>query len=439
MAATKKLGLIDLIAISSGQVIGAGVVTLIGTAAAVTGTSAWLAYGVAVVVGFISIIPFIFISSTTILQGGEYSIVANMLNEKLAGFYATAFISQCLSLSLLGTSLGSYVNSIFPDMNGRIIGLIAVAFFFALNLLGVSMMAGAQKILSAILIVALLIFGLYGMTLVDPSVYDISRPGFFMDGYGGFVSAIAIYAFSTYGQYMVMNFSKDAENPTRDIPLSILISTGVIFVLYVTVAITNCGVLPIEEVAGKPLTLAAKKIFGSLYPLFIIGGPVMALLTTMNSTYGSRANPLLRAAKDGWFPEFIARTNKNNVPYIIMTLIFLVGIIPLVAGLSIKTITNNLVLVGYALRMITAISIIRLPKLMPEEWKKSFLHVPDYVFYAIMILTFIANFYMVYLSAKGLTPKILLINVIFLAFCAVYAVVRFNSGKVSLGSIKKLD
>lgn len=324
-------------------------------------------------------------------------------------------------------------------MNGRLIGLIAVAFFFALNLLGVSMMASAQKILSAILIIALLIFGLYGMTLVDPSVYDISRPGFFMDGYGGFVSAIAIYAFSTYGQYMVMNFSKDAENPTRDIPLSILISTGVIFVIYVTVAITNCGVLPIEEVAGKPLTLAAKKIFGSLYPLFIIGGPVMALLTTMNSTYGSRANPLLRAAKDGWFPEFIARTNKNNVPYIIMTLIFLVGIIPLVAGLSIKTITNNLVLVGYALRMITAISIIRLPKLMPEEWKKSFLHVPDYVFYAIMILTFIANFYMVYLSAKGLTPKILLINVIFLAFCAVYAVVRFNSGKVSLGSVNKLN
>ncbi len=138
-----------------------------------------------------------------------------MLNEKLAGFYAAAFISQCLSLSLLGTSLGSYVNSVFPEMNGRLIGLLAVSFFFALNLLGVNMMANAQKLLSAILVVALLIFGLYGMTIVDPSVYDISRPGFFSDGYGGFVSAIAIYAFSTYGQYMVMNFSKDAKNPTR--------------------------------------------------------------------------------------------------------------------------------------------------------------------------------------------------------------------------------
>ena len=126
------------------------------------------------VVGFISIIPFIFISSATVLQGGEYSIVANMLNEKLAGFYAAAFISQCLSLSLLGTSLGSYVNSVFPEMNGRLIGLLAVSFFFALNLLGVNMMANAQKLLSAILVVALLIFGLYGMTIVDPAVYDLS-------------------------------------------------------------------------------------------------------------------------------------------------------------------------------------------------------------------------------------------------------------------------
>lgn len=46
--AQKKLGLTDLIAMSSGQVIGAGVVTLIGTAIACTGQAAWLAYGAAI-------------------------------------------------------------------------------------------------------------------------------------------------------------------------------------------------------------------------------------------------------------------------------------------------------------------------------------------------------------------------------------------------------
>lgn len=434
----RKLGLTDLVAISTGQVIGAGVVTLIGTAAALTGISAWLAYGAAVIVGFFSILPFIFISSATMLQGGEYSIVANMLDKRLAGFYATAFITQCLNLSLLGTSLGSYVNSIFPEANGRIVGLIAVTFFFVLNLGGVNIMADVQKVLSLILVIALLIFGFYGMTQVNPAVYDISSPTFLQDGYGGFMAAIAVYAFSTYGQYMVMNFSKDAKNPTKDIPLAILISTGIILVVYVTVAITDCGILPIEEIADQPLTNVARKLFGVFYPLFIIGGPVMALVTTMNSTYGSRANPLLRAAKDGWFPAIARKTNKKNVPTVIMVAIFLIGILPLLFNLSIATITNNLVLVGYLLRFLTAVSIIRMPKMMAEQWKKSFLHVPDPVFYAIMAISVLANVYMVYLSLQGLPAAIVLINVVFLVFCAIYAVIRYNSGKVTMDSVKSM-
>lgn len=207
-----------------------------------------------------------------------------------------------------------------------------------------------------------------------------TQPGFFKNGYGGFVAAIAIYAYSTYGQYMVMNFSKDAARPTKDIPLAIIISTLVILVVYVSVAIVDCGLLPIDQVANKPLTLAAKKLFGTLYPVFIIGGPVMALMTTMNSTYGSRANPILRAARDGWFPEIVGRTNSKNVPYVIMFAVYLVGILPLIFGLSIKEITSNLVLVGYLLRMLTAFSIFYMPKILSQQWKNSFLHIPDGVF-----------------------------------------------------------
>ncbi len=436
---TRKLGLTDLVAISSGQVIGAGVITLIGTAIGITGVSAWLAYGAAIIVGFFSILPFIFISSATMLQGGEYSIVANMLDKRVAGFYATAFITQCLNLSLLGKSLGMYVTSVFPSLNGTIVGLVAVTIFFVLNLGGVNIMADVQKLFTAILVLALLIFGFYGMTQVNPQVYDITQPGFFKTGYGGFVGAIAIYAYSTYGQYMVMNFSKDAARPTRDIPLAIIISTLVIMLVYVSVAIVDCGLLPIEQVANKPLTLAAKKLFGTFYPIFIIGGPVMALMTTMNSTYGSRANPILRAARDGWFPEIVSRVNSKNVPYVIMFAVYLVGILPLVSGLSIKEITSNLVLVGYLLRMLTALSIFYMPTLLSEQWKQSFLHIPDHVFYGIMVLTVLANVYMVYLSLKGLSSTVLIINIVFLLFCAFYAVARYKSGKVNMESVKKIS
>ena len=138
----KGLSLMDLVAISAGQVIGAGVITLIGPAISETGLSAWLAYAAAIIMGFLSILPFILISSTLVLKGGEYSIVLNMLGEKIAGIYSVAFITQCLSLSLLGSSMGIYINSIFPNINAQLVGICAVSVFYILNLSGTNVMSG---------------------------------------------------------------------------------------------------------------------------------------------------------------------------------------------------------------------------------------------------------------------------------------------------------
>jgi amino acid transporter len=431
----KNLDLTDLVAISAGQVIGAGVVTIIGPAIGVTGPSAWLAYATAVLIGFVSILPFIFLSSTVILKGGEYSIVLGMLGERPAGAYALAFITQCLNLSLLGTSLGWYLHSLFPLLNAQLTGIISVTLFFILNLFGVTVMAKVQKVLTTILIAALLSFSIIGMFHVNGAVFDLSAAGFFEHGFSGFAAAVSLYAYSTYGQYMVINFSKDAENPKKNIPLAVLISTGIIFIIYVSMAIVNCGVLPVTEVADKPLTVVAKQIFpGMAFALFIICGPLMALSTTLNSTYGSRANPILRAAQDGWFPASVSRCNSKKVPVVIMAFIYVVGILPLLFNLSIKTITSNLVLVGYLLRMITALAIVKLPVLYREQWKKSFLHIPDFLFYVLMAFTFIAQIYLVFLSLKQLPLLVSGINIVFLFACIIYALVRYRRGAVHIVS-----
>lgn len=432
-AKTDKAGLslTDLIAISSGQVIGAGVVTLIGAASAVAGMAAWPAYGVAVLVGLCSILPFIFLSSVVVLKGGEYSIVLGMLGERMSGVYAVAFTTQCLGLSLMGASMGMYFASIFPGISSRAVGIVAVTVFFILNLLGVTVMAKMQKILTAILLVCLMAFAIVGFFHVGPAAFDFTSPEFFKNGFGGFVSAVSLYAYSTYGQYMVINFSQDANNPKKDIPLAIIISTGIILVMYVSIAIVACGVLPLDMVANQPLTLVAKKILkGVFFPLFIIGGPLMALATTLNSTFPSRVNPLVRAAMDGWFPQSLTKRNSRNVPYIMLGIVYLVGILPLVFNMSIASITNNLVLVGYLLRMVTALAIIRMPKLYEKQWKESFLHIPDQVFYGLMCITFAAQIYMVYLSLIQLPLMVSAINIGVIIAGAIYAVLRSKAGKV---------
>ncbi len=432
----KGLNLVNLVAIAAGQVIGAGVVTYVGPAIAATGISAWLAYGAAVIAGFFSIIPFIFLSSALVLQGGEYSIIDRMLGAKFAGFYIVAYIAQCLGISVMGLSLGTYLNYIVP-VDKRIIALIGLTIFLCMNLLGVSVMAKLQTVLTSILIGALLIFTVFGLTKIGPQTFDFSSPDFFTDGFKGFSSAVALYAFSTYGQYMVVNFGKDAENPKKDIPLAIIISSVIILIVYVGIALVQSGILPISETAGKPLTVVAQSILPApLMMLFIIGGPLMALATTINSFYSARSNPLLRATKDGWFPEFFGRSNKNNAPYILMGMIWLIGVIPILLNMSINKITNNVVLVAYLLRMIIGLATLRLPTLYRKQWEESFLHMPDPLFYGITLFAILAQFYMVYLSARSMSVFQVGCCVVFVLFCVVYAYIRFRSGKVAIKSVK---
>ena len=436
----KGLSLINLIAIAAGQVIGAGVVTYVGPAIAVTGISAWLAYGVAVLAGFFSIIPFMFLSSALILQGGEYSIIDRMLGAKFAGFYIVAYIAQCLGISVMGLSLGTYLNYIFPGIDRRIIALVALTLFLSMNLLGVKVMAKLQTVLTTVLVGSLLVFTIFGLTKIGPQAFDFGSSEFFTDGFKGFSSAVALYAFSTYGQYMVVNFGKDAENPKKNIPIAMMVASLIILVVYVGIAIVQSGILPISETAGKPLTVVAEAILPApLMVLFIVGGPLMALSTTINSFYSARSNPLLRATRDGWFPEFFARTNKNNAPYVLMGMIWVIGVIPILLNMSINKITNNVVLVAYLLRMIIGIATLRLPTLYSEQWKESFLHMPNGVFYTITTFAILAQFYMVYLSARSMSVFQIGCCVVFVAFCVVYAYFRYKSGKVDIKSVKDFE
>lgn len=158
----------------------------------------------------------------------------------------------------------------------------------------------------------------------------------------------------------------------------------------------------------------------------------MAIATTLNSTYAARATPILKAAEDGWFPEIFKKCNKKQVPYVIMFFIYLIAVVPILFDLSIQVITNNIVVFTNLIMMLSSIAIIRLPTLYPKEWRKSFLHIPDVLFYIVMFLAFIAQSYLVYLSLLSFSVTMAIINLSFVAICVLFALWRYYSGKVNI-------
>lgn len=425
----------ELYALSIGQVIGAGVITLVGPAMALTGYSAWLAYGAAIIWGFFMIMPVVWVTSTLRLGGGYYSMLAGLANEKAAGMYAVAFLWQTMSISLFGVSLGVYANSLWPQLNPRVVGIVFLTAFYLVNLGGVDIMAKAQKLMTWFLIAALLMFIVIGMTKLENPVFNMKVPEFFEGGGKGFIMAIFLFVYSTNGYSLTMNYGRDAHDAKKDIPWAILMSVPTLVILYCGVTVVAGGVLPLEMVKNQPLTLVAKSILPSvLFVVFMIGGPIMALMSTMNSSLAYNCVPIAQACADGWLPKSFAARNKRGAYYKILTMIYLIGLIPLLLNFSVTTITNNIMLINSSLAFLYAYAYYQLPKRYPEAWKRSRLHMPDKLYYVMVTISVIAYGCVFINSCLTLTPLITAANAIIIGGCFAFGFIRSKSPQVHIES-----
>ena len=435
------LSFTELWALGIGQVIGAGVITTIGPAIGLTGYSVWVAYLAAIALGLIINLPIIVFSSVTKFSGGDYSVITSLAGEKVGGMFIISFFLQMLTMSLYGTALGIYVNSMIPAVPPMVAGIVGIAIFYGINLLGVKNMAVMQKIMTAILVVALFAFVVVGIAKGDTSnALHFSGEGFFSGGSSGFIAAMMILVYSCQGYKLTVNYGGMANEPTKNLPKAMLAVIPVLVVLYGGAALADVSILPISEVAGQPLTVAARAMFSTpLFYAFIIGAPIMALLTSMNSTYGMAVGPYMKATKDGWLPEIFGKTNKNGAPILILTIQLVVGCIPIIMNFSVGTIVNNIMVITSVFQFLLFIAIFQTPKKMPKKWAANTAHMSSLVLYIVVGVACVAQAFILFYSMKSLTPALAIFNVVAVIVCFVYAIWRHKSGLTHVVTENMLD
>ncbi|MDR3356379.1 MAG: APC family permease [Spirochaetaceae bacterium] len=428
------LGLPSLVALAAGQVIGAGVVTLVGAAVAVTGQAVWLAYAGAVLMGFFIILPYLLLSGMIRVKGGSYTFVAALLGEKAGGLFGMAFTMNVFATGMIGLGFGQYFAALFPGADVRLVAVITITVFFIFNLAGVNFMSKIQNILSATLIAGLLLFVATGAGRLRPEAFAISAPGYFSAGAKGFLSAVVLLVYSCYGYSFVVAYSKEARMPKRDVPLAMAITAGILLVLYAAIALVDAGVLPVAEVAGKPLTAVAREIMPPpLYYAFVVGGPLMAIATTLNSSFTVFSRPFHQMTDDGWFPRGLARTNRAGSPYLILAIIYVIAIAPIILGFSIQTITTNTVLIGRVADLVAVCAVITLPSKLPDAWEnRYFRRMSKGLFYFLMGLSVAVMLLCIVLSFNSIARTNVAVTLALVAVFFLYATLRQKTGKVSM-------
>ena len=428
----RTLGKKELMGIAIGQIIGAGIMSMMGVAIAMTGRSANLAFMLSAMFTMCTFFPSIFITSCIRMRGGMYTQFAIFAGDKWAGYYSVVYFITNMSLAMYALSFAQYALALLPTGGSqKVIALVIGTLFFILNYFGVDLMAKIQNLLVVVLLLSLTIFAVFGLPQVDLVNYFSNADGMFMtEGVSGFLTATAYLGFATGGATVILGVSAECKNPTKDIPFVIITATIGVAVLYGLVATTAAGILPVPEVANQPLTLVAAEILPKpLYIFFIVGGAMFALATTLNSQIMSCTKPVMQSCEDGWFPQSLAALSKYKTPWKILIIYYIILVVPIVLELEIAQISSIVQILGYLNNLVLTITAMKLPKLFPEAWEKSQFKVPTPVFNALMIVTCIAILIQASFMLKSMTPQLILFNVAVMAAGFIWAFYRTGTGK----------
>lgn len=428
----RVLGFWDLMAVGIGSIIGSGIMSLTGWGIDDTGRSVCIAF---VIGGFIAVLarsPQIFLNSVARYRGGDYSMVGTFLGPRWTGTYSMIALLTSVTLSMYALSFADYAMPFLPSLTRKTIALGILTLLFITNTFGINAFAKVQKFAVVLLVIALTIFTAVGLTKLDGNFFEPSS--FMTKGFWGLWQASVLMSYTCDGAQYVTQMSGEAKNPTRDIPRVMLFSTLGVSAFYGLLGIVASGVLPVDQVAGQPLSVVASAILSKpLYYLFCIGGGWMALLTTLNSSIATCTKPLMQACNDGWYPRSLARLHpKYRTPLILLAFYYVIGFVPIAFNIDIDIISNITITVGAITKTMIVLCLWNMPKVLPDAWKNSDFHISSGALKVLCIVDLIVIVVSGITSSFELPLPLLLANLAVVVFAFLFGSIRFKSGKVQV-------
>jgi APA family basic amino acid/polyamine antiporter len=148
----------------------------------------------------------------------------------------------------------------------------------------------------------------FGAAYVKPANW---RP-FAPNGWSGVFTAAAIIFFAYIGFDAVSTAAEETRNPKRDMPIAIISSLVVCTVIYIAVAVVLTGMLPWRQLGTAEPLATAFSALGMKWPaLFISLGAVFATTSVLVVFQLGQPRIFFSMARDGLLPSWAARVHPR--------------------------------------------------------------------------------------------------------------------------------
>lgn len=303
------------------MVVGAGIFVMPGLVAAVIGPAAILAYLICSVTVALVFLCFAEVGSRVSRSGGAYAYVEEAFGP-FVGFIASIlfwFGYSALADAAITVIMVDSIAIVVPILGEsipRAVFIIALlTFLAAVNVRGVK--AGVRLYIFNTLAKLVPLLLLLGAGLFVINIEYLAIPEWPSAASIGASTILLFYAFN--GAESALNASGEIQNPSKTVPLGLLLGLGGILLLYVGLQTVAQGVLG-PELANDteaPLVAVATAVFGDWGGKMLIAGVVISIYSNLSGDMLGGPRVVFASSLDNNLPRFLGKVHpKYKTPHI---------------------------------------------------------------------------------------------------------------------------
>ena len=303
------------------MVVGAGIFVLPGRIAAELGSAAILAYLICSVAVALIFLCFAEVGSRVTRSGGAYAYIEEAFGP-LAGFIASILLwfgFSALADAAITVAMVETMTIAFPVLGEsvpRAVFIVALFVFLAVvNIKGAK--AGVRlyvfnTLAKLVPLLLLLVVGLFAINVENLAIPEWPSARQFGAG-----AILLFFAFS--GAESALNASGEIKNPSKTVPMGLLMGIGGLLVLYVGLQTVAQGVLGAElaNSTEAPLAAVAVEVFGDWGGKMLLVGVVISIYGAISGDMLGAPRVIFASSLDGNLPRFLSKVHpKYKTPHV---------------------------------------------------------------------------------------------------------------------------
>lgn len=361
----RQLGLVTAVSIVVANMIGTGVFTTSGfllgdLKSPLRVLAVWLVGGIIAACGALC---YGALARRIPESGGEYIFLSKTVHP--AAGYVAGWISLLVGfsapLAAAAFAFGEYAKPYLFGCSPQLAGSLLLLLFASVHSIDVRGGAFIQNFAVFLKIAIIAGFAFFAIGRLNPPKTNVS--GDFPWALFG-VSLIWV-SFSYSGWNAAIYIAGEIKNPEKNLPLSLILGTGIVTVAYLALNAVFVFSAPVEVLAGKLEVgrIAANAIGGQLWADVVSAIVALVLISSVSSMIMAGPRVYAKMAADGYLPGFFVQQSGPPRTSIILQLIL--SLIMLWSA----TFDSLLTYIGFTLGISTAATVLGLIVLRIKEGK----------------------------------------------------------------------